>query len=57
MLIIKTPFCLQMYCCLWKDASACSEYTYFTTVSPVKPCFAMSVSNKQKFGIKFYVII
>lgn len=24
-----------MYCCLWKDASACSEYTYFTTVSSI----------------------
>lgn len=45
MVIIKTHLCLQMYCCLWKDTSGCSEYTYFTTVSPVRPCFAKPVSK------------
>lgn len=56
MVIIKTHLCLQMYCCLWKDTSGCSEYTYFTTVSPVRPCFAKPVSKWKIFNVdaKFY---
>uniref|UniRef100_K1PEP1 Uncharacterized protein n=1 Tax=Magallana gigas TaxID=29159 RepID=K1PEP1_MAGGI len=45
-----TSVIFLMYCCLWKDTSGCSEYTYFTTVTPVLFIIASDKVYKRSFS-------